>query len=40
MADKKPVAEEVRAARDRLTQAATADADAPRAALISLVTLA
>jgi hypothetical protein len=35
----KPTADEVNAARDVLTRAATADAPAPRAALIALVTM-
>jgi hypothetical protein len=39
MADKKPTAEEVAAARELLTRAATASADEPRAALIGLVTM-
>jgi hypothetical protein len=38
-AEKKPTAEEVAAARELLTRAATAGAAAPRAALIALVTM-
>jgi hypothetical protein len=36
---KQPTADEIAAARELLTRAASADADAPRAALISLVTM-
>lgn len=39
MADKKPTEAEIAAARELLARAATNDADAPRAALIALVTM-